>query len=351
VGSLAGPAAAYWDTPENLGPVVNSPGDELSLDLSADGTRLLLDSDREGGEGGRDLYESTWTGSAFGAPVNLGPVVNGPGREQGPALSPDGTELVWVDHGWNLRIATDAGGSWSAGEPVGAPVSSLASEWSPRFDGPDALLFTRTGPGGNHDVLRSARSGGTWGVPEPVLAGPSIEYAASVHGDSLFLAVAGDLHVAYRDGDGWTTPAPVPGLVNSSIHFESSPELSGDGQRLYFVSDRPGGEGGYDVWVSTWVPGVVGVAGVASAAPSVRVHPNPFRSSTWVELHGVGDFEIEVYDVGGRMVRALRAGAAAEGVAWDGRDAAGRPVATGIYVLRVRDGQRVLARTKVLRGR
>lgn len=351
MGLVGSPAVAYWDTPVNLGPVVNSAGDELSVALSADGIRLLLDSDRPGGEGGRDLYQSTWTGTEYGPPVNLGPSVNGPGREQGPTLSPDGTELVYVDPGWNLRLAVDEGSGWMPGLPLGGPVSSLRDEWAPRFDGPDALVFTRTGPGGNHDLLRTERSGGAWGSPVPVVASPFSEYAASVHGDSLFYAVGGDIHVAYRDGGEWTSPAPVPGLLNSSIHFESSPVLSTDGLSLYFVSDRDGGEGGYDVWVSGWVPGVIGVPDATPAAGLVRVHPNPFRSSTWVEVSGVAGIQVDIYDVGGRRVRSLRSGAGSPGVGWDGRDAGGHPVAPGVYVLRVTGAEGTRSATKVLRGR
>ncbi|MDP4200912.1 MAG: OmpA family protein [Bacteroidota bacterium] len=40
---------------------------------------------------------------------------------------------------------------------------------------------------------------------------------------------------------------PIPSL-NSVSHFESQPALSPDGLNIYFVSDRPGGSGGTDIW-------------------------------------------------------------------------------------------------------
>jgi hypothetical protein len=37
-------------------------------------------------------------------------------------------------------------------------------------------------------------------------------------------------------------------VLNSLNHFDSQPTLSADGKRIYFVSDRPGGHGGTDIW-------------------------------------------------------------------------------------------------------
>ena len=52
------------------------------------------------------------------------------------------------------------------------------------------------------------------------------------------------------DGTNWKDPRPMRAL-NSSFH-ELAPSLSGDGELLYFTSDRPGGQGGFDIWVSKW---------------------------------------------------------------------------------------------------
>lgn len=56
-----------------------------------------------------------------------------------------------------------------------------------------------------------------------------------------------DIYVAERDVDGWSVPGPLLG-VNSGFD-ELGPSPSTDGRRLYFYSDRPGGHGGYDLWV------------------------------------------------------------------------------------------------------
>lgn len=52
------------------------------------------------------------------------------------------------------------------------------------------------------------------------------------------------------DGTTWGRPRPMRAL-NSSFN-ETAPALSGDGKFLFFSSDRPGGRGGMDIWVSRW---------------------------------------------------------------------------------------------------
>lgn len=51
-------------------------------------------------------------------------------------------------------------------------------------------------------------------------------------------------------GAAWSMPEPVRRLNHPKTKFgDMSPSLSADGNRLYFVSDRPGGKGGRDIWM------------------------------------------------------------------------------------------------------
>ena len=58
-----------------------------------------------------------------------------------------------------------------------------------------------------------------------------------------------DLYISYREGKDWTRPINLGPNVNSKF-WDSQPSLSADGRKLYFVSERPGGRGGRDIWVS-----------------------------------------------------------------------------------------------------
>jgi hypothetical protein len=91
--------------------------------------------------------------------------------------------------------------------------------------------------------------------------------------------------------------------------------------------------------------------GPASATPGLKVaygfalepsYPNPARTEAnlafSLPLGITGEYEVAIYDVAGRKVRTVAAGASAAGrheVAWDLADDAGRRVAPGVYLYRL----------------
>jgi len=76
--------AGNWPEPRNLGPAINTPFQEMSPSLSADGEYLFFSSNGRKGYGSFDVYYSkrlddTWT--KWSQPVNMGANVNSEGRE------------------------------------------------------------------------------------------------------------------------------------------------------------------------------------------------------------------------------------------------------------------------------
>ena len=63
-----------------------------------------------------------------------------------------------------------------------------------------------------------------------------------------------DLYLAYKKEDTWSDPRPFGYTINTTA-FEGMPSLSSDDGALYFVSDRDGGFGGKDIWVSYFKDG------------------------------------------------------------------------------------------------
>ena len=77
----------------------------------------------------------------------------------------------------------------------------------------------------------------------------------------------------------------------------------------------------------------------------LQVWPNPFnpRVEISVNLEKAGPMDLEVYDLRGFLVRTLMVGLQPAGelrVFWDGQDGRGQPVASGVYQLSLRAGQR-----------
>jgi hypothetical protein len=105
-----------WQTPANLGPMINTPTTDSPTWLSPDGLRLLLWSGRPGGFGSFDVWMSVRSskGNDWGSPRNLGPSINTAYAEMLTAVSPDGRWCYIND--WIMPRPGGLGGSdiWQA---------------------------------------------------------------------------------------------------------------------------------------------------------------------------------------------------------------------------------------------
>jgi outer membrane protein OmpA-like peptidoglycan-associated protein len=81
-------ADGNWSEPASL-PLAAPPFSAAHPCLSRDGKRLFFSSDQPGGYGGKDIYFSSWTGTNWGVPVNLGPAINTEGDELFPFFGAD----------------------------------------------------------------------------------------------------------------------------------------------------------------------------------------------------------------------------------------------------------------------
>ena len=76
-----------WGQPMNIGPTVNSSGEDWAPCISADGLELYFEANRTGGYGDTDILVAVreTTDEPWGDPVNLGPTVNSSSRDGGRA--------------------------------------------------------------------------------------------------------------------------------------------------------------------------------------------------------------------------------------------------------------------------
>lgn len=83
---------------------------------------------------------------------------------------------------------------------------------------------------------------------------------------------------------------------------------------------------------------------VLGGLPGLRVFPSPATAGVGCTIMAAPSRQSEgrllVFDVRGRTIRMIRTGGAEQGatVAWDGRDAQGRPAGSGVYLLRYESG-------------
>lgn len=126
----------------------------------------------------------------------------------------------------------------------------------------NSIIFTRQ-INNNEDFYRSFKTDTSWAKAEYLSSNintPSYnEGAQCISPDGQFLFFTGcnrpeglgrcDIYVAQREGNGWSKPVNLGQPINTK-GWESQPSLSPDGRTLYFVSDRAGGFGSYDIWKS-----------------------------------------------------------------------------------------------------
>lgn len=162
-------------------------------------------------------------------------------------------------------------------EPVGGEVNRLPLQYFPvlTVDRQTMIYTARRGitPQYDEDIYVSEKNpAGTWAAPQPIsenINTPRNEGTCTVTADGRTLIFTAcedrsglgscDLYLAQRTGDRWSRPENLGRNVNSRA-WESQPALSADGRTLYFVSDRPGGSGRRDIYVTqrqddgTWSP-------------------------------------------------------------------------------------------------
>ncbi|MDB4286268.1 hypothetical protein N9933_03100, partial [bacterium] len=165
-------------------------------------------------------------------------------------------------------------------EPInlGSSVNSDADDYLPCLtaDEQTLLLVSRRSESGydplhreyTEDFYFCTKEGDGWKKAKNL--GPTIntnfnEGAACLTQDGKTLFFTGcnrpeglgscDIYVSRWNEKDWTAPENLGPSLNSE-YFDGQPNLSQDGKRLYFTSNRKGGKGGDDIWFSDWDNGI-----------------------------------------------------------------------------------------------
>lgn len=282
-------ARSEWSDPVNVGAPVNSAANEMNAALSPDELSLYFTSDRPGGLGLTDIWVARrdCVGCPWGAPANLGAPFNSPSQDAGPRLSNDGHLLFFQSDrpvegrvGGDIYLArrSDTNDDFAWGTPVrlGPGVNTpdrtenAAAYLQSAEDGSENLYFNRSIPGVvQPDIYVGAitRDGETRGdaVPVSELNVPTAnDQHATIRKDGreIFFSSnrAGgvgnfDVYTSSRRSvhEPWDPPVNVGAPINTAA-ADMQPSLSDDARTLLFASGRPGGLGGFDLWISTRTP-------------------------------------------------------------------------------------------------
>jgi outer membrane protein OmpA-like peptidoglycan-associated protein/tetratricopeptide (TPR) repeat protein len=169
-------------------------------------------------------------------PLNMGNQVNSDENDYLPAITADEQTLVYTrlipkdpngsktdmrNKSEDFYSCFKSNGIWSKAVNIGPPINTIGNEGAQciSVDG-QTLVFTackeyegypggRKGYGSCDLFIAKKMANGTWGVPENI------------------------------------------GKPINTEYWDSQPSMSSDGQSIYFVSNRPGGKGGTDIWKCT----------------------------------------------------------------------------------------------------
>ncbi len=166
------------------------------------------------------------------SPVNLGVLVNSPGDDYLPYLTADDRYLLFTsrrngstggfdpllrDYPEDFYYSTYEDGQWKPATNLGEPINTHRNEGAGSVSQDGRVIF----------------------------------YTICDHPEGLGRC---DIFYAVKKGSTWGKPQNMGQSINS-MEWESQPCLSHDGKTLYFVSDRPGGIGGRDLYKSVFKNG------------------------------------------------------------------------------------------------
>jgi len=219
------------------------------------------------------------------APENLGSAVNSEYAELNPVIAPDGKTLYFgrKSHPANrfgIKGSETISGSqdiWFS-EKVG-DTWSTARRLSDVLNRDQYNTILSISPDGQTILLKGAyvngayetrgfsvanKTAGGWTVPQKVeipgyeqMSKGKNEYGyLTMDGKAILLAFArkknsedDDLYVSFLENGKWTRPMDLGDGINTN-YSETTPFLSADGKTLYFSSNRPGGQGSQDIYLT-----------------------------------------------------------------------------------------------------
>ncbi len=151
-------------------------------------------------------------------------------------------------------------------EPInmGDEINSVHRDYFPSVTADGTQLIFSRNINDNEDFYISILKDKVWTSPIPLSNNINTskynEGAQSISADGRYLFFTGcnrpdglgrcDIYVSHKRGTEWSEPFNLGAPINTTF-WESQPAISPDGNTLYFVSNRPGGLGGYDIWKST----------------------------------------------------------------------------------------------------
>ncbi len=240
-----------------------------------------------------------------------------------PFITPDGEKLFFIGDWADVYVSTKSGNQWSAASKVGNPISTGAEEWHPTVTLDGTLYFCSTRDG-DYFIYRSRLNEGEYTEVEKLdstINSPSYgAWDPYISPDESYMIFSSerpggygnvDQYISYLSEDSiWSEPQNLGSVINTSA-IEYGSYVSYDGN--YFFFSRPEGWGPDIEADIFWVDTAAIPAGINdfNELPNNfklrQNYPNPFNSRTVISysISKPASVELNVYDVLGTKVRTL----------------------------------------------
>jgi hypothetical protein len=243
-----------WQTPVPFPDVNTATFTEWAPTLSADQLTLMFASNRGGDY---DLYMATRASAtdAFALPVGQA-ALNTTAEDSDPALTPDARTVYFTNttlgasHLYRSKRSTSTSSDWSA--PVLVPETASGVIFGPGVSADGTELFYED----QSRITRATVSGDQITVVGPVVElGLDVGFVTltadglTMYFEQYFGPGSTDILVATRPAIGQPFATPVPFTELQTAGLEDDPDISRDGTRFVFASDRGGA--GEDIYEMT----------------------------------------------------------------------------------------------------
>jgi hypothetical protein len=241
-----------------------------------------------------------------------------------PFVALDGEKLFFTGDVADIYVSTKSGDQWSAASRVGNPISTGSEEWHPTLTSDGTLYFCSTRDE-DYFIYRSRLNEGQYTEVERLDStintpgyGAWDPYIAPDESYIIFTSQRpggygrADQYISYLGGDSsWSEPQNLGSAINTGA-IEYGSYVSYDGE--YYFFSRPAGWGANieaDIyWVSTNFIDSIRSGIVIEDKRCFELkqnYPNPFHASTIISfsISQASSVELNVYDILGNKVKTL----------------------------------------------
>jgi OOP family OmpA-OmpF porin len=124
-----------WSEPINMGREINSTSWDSEPSISADGRTLYFSSERPGGQGRMDIwYSKLVQNGSWSKAQNMGPDINTKGDEVAPFIHANGSTLYYSSNnlpgmgGYDIFSTKKKGNEWTYPKNIGYPINTSDNE-------------------------------------------------------------------------------------------------------------------------------------------------------------------------------------------------------------------------------